>query len=110
MKFAGSLSNGWAASVRRAAISPPFGAALTCVLAVLCGAIPGTARADKLPLERLFAAPDLSGPSLRGARISPDGRLVAYLKARDDDKDRFDLWAYDVAARKHRQLVDSRTL
>ncbi|HTU67000.1 MAG TPA: S9 family peptidase [Steroidobacteraceae bacterium] len=69
-----------------------------------------TAHAEKLTLERLFAAPDLSGPTLRGARISPDGRLVSYLKARDDDKDRFDLWAYDIGAGKHRLLVDSRTL
>ena len=36
--------------------------------------------AGKLPLERLFAAPDLSGPALRGVKISPDGRLVAYLQ------------------------------
>ncbi|HET7809475.1 MAG TPA: S9 family peptidase [Steroidobacteraceae bacterium] len=61
-------------------------------------------------MERLFAAPDLSGPTLRGVTISPDGNLVAYLKARDDDKDRYDLWAYDIRAKKHRRLVDSRTL
>ncbi|HEU4591396.1 MAG TPA: DPP IV N-terminal domain-containing protein, partial [Steroidobacteraceae bacterium] len=66
--------------------------------------------AGKLPLERLFAAPDLSGPSLRNVKISPDGRLIAYLRARDDDKDRYDLWAYDVVARHHRRLVDSRAL
>jgi len=68
------------------------------------------ARAEKLTLERLFAAPDLSGPSLRGVKISPDGRLVAYLKAREDDKDRFDLWAFDVRQSRDRLLVDSRTL
>ena len=43
-------------------------------------------------------------------KISPDGNLVAYLKARDDDKDRFDLWAYDISAARHRRLVDSREL
>src|SRR5262249_23483773 len=32
------------------------------------------------------------------------------LKAREDDKDRYDLWAFDVRAAGHRQLVDSRTL
>jgi dipeptidyl-peptidase-4 len=68
------------------------------------------AQSGKLPLERLFTAPDLSGPSLRGVKISPDGRLVAYLQARGDDKDRFDLWAYDVSATRHRLLVDSRAL
>ncbi|MEO8061526.1 MAG: S9 family peptidase [Pseudomonadota bacterium] len=66
--------------------------------------------AGKLSLERLFAAPDLSGPTLRGVKISPDGKLIAYLRAREDDKDRYDLWAYDVAAKRDRLLVDSRTL
>ena len=68
------------------------------------------ALAGKLPLERLFAAPDVSGPTLRGVKISPDGKLIAYLRARTDDKDRFDLWAYDVAAKRDRLLVDSRAL
>lgn len=77
-------------------------------MAMWVGALP--AFAEKLPLERIFAAPDLNGPTLRGVKISPDGKLIAYLKARDDDKDRYDLWAYDVRQAKHRQLVDSRTL
>jgi dipeptidyl-peptidase 4 len=107
MKFAGSLTNGSVVPVRRAAISSRLVAALG--LAVVWS-VSSTARADNLPLERLFAAPDLSGPALRGVKISPDGKLIAYLRARDDDKDRFDLWAYDVPAGRHRQLVDSRTL
>jgi dipeptidyl-peptidase 4 len=110
MIFAGSLSNGMRAPGRRAAFSHPFGAALGLAAVALCATISGNTRADTLPLERLFAAPDLSGPTLRGVKISPDGKLVAYLKARDDDKDRFDLWAYDVPAARHRLLVDSRTL
>ena len=78
----------------------------------LCGvrAFATPAHSGKLPLERLFAAPDLSGPTLRGVKISPNGKLIAYLKGRDDDKDRYDLWAYDVSAARHRLLVDSRTL
>jgi dipeptidyl-peptidase-4 len=97
------------APVRRDVISSRTGAGVAACLAgaLLCAA---PAFADKLPLERLFAAPDLSGPALRGVTISPDGKLVAYLKARADDKDRFDLWAYDIARASHRQLVDSRTL
>jgi dipeptidyl-peptidase 4 len=79
-------------------------------LVVLAMLVTMPASAEKLPLERLFAAPDLNGPTLRGVKISPDGKLIAYLKARDDDKDRFDLWAYDVARARHRLLVDSRTL
>ena len=68
------------------------------------------AHSGKLPLERLFTAPDISGPTLRGVEISPNGKLIAYLKGREDDKDRFDLWAYDVSTARHRLLVDSRLL
>jgi dipeptidyl-peptidase-4 len=68
------------------------------------------AQAGDLPVERLFDAPDLQGPSLRQMRFSPDGKLVSYLRARDDAPTVFDLWAYDVARRAHRQLLDSRAL
>jgi dipeptidyl-peptidase-4 len=68
------------------------------------------ALAEKLTLERLFAGPDLSGASLRSPHISPDGRFVAYLRGKDSNKDRLDLWAYDIARHEHRLLVDSAVL
>jgi dipeptidyl-peptidase-4 len=106
----GSVTNDSRGPFRRAVFSsrPAAGlrrAAMLALLALAAPAYPG-----KLPLERLFAAPDLSGPTLRGVKISPDGKLIAYLRAREDDKDRYDLWAYDVPAKRHRLLVDSRTL
>ncbi|MEO7775415.1 MAG: S9 family peptidase [Steroidobacteraceae bacterium] len=78
--------------------------ALACTLQV------APAMAAQLTIDRIFAAPDLSGETLRGARISPDGRLVTYLKGGDTHKDRLDLWAYDITARRHRMLVDSTRL
>jgi dipeptidyl-peptidase-4 len=104
----GSVTNSVRAPVRRAVLSFRPGAAWLAALVMALAAVP--AAAEKLTLERLFAAPDLSGPTLRGVKISPDGKLIAFLRAREDDKDRFDLWAYDVAAKRDRQLVDSRTL
>jgi dipeptidyl-peptidase 4 len=68
------------------------------------------ARAGDLPVERLFDAPDLQGPSLRQMRFSPDGKLVSYLRGRDDAPAVFDLWAWDVSRKTHRLLVDSRVL
>ncbi len=65
---------------------------------------------SRLTLQRLFEVPDLGGALLRGARLSADGRWVTYLKGSADDKDRLDLWGYDVRARSHRLLVDSRAL
>jgi dipeptidyl-peptidase-4 len=110
MNFAVSLTNGASAPVRRAVFSFRFGASLCLAALSAWAGLAAPAHAESLPLERLFAAPDLSGPTLRGVKISPDGRLVAYLRARDDDKDRFDLWAYEIPTGRHRQLVDSRTL
>src|SRR3982751_2321179 len=109
MKFSGSLAKGARAAGRDAVVSHRSGAARYLALALLALLALGASAAE-LPLERLFAAPDLAGPGLRGVTISPDGRLIAYLRARDDDKDRFDLWAFDVVKREHRRLVDSRTL
>jgi dipeptidyl-peptidase-4 len=74
----------------------------------LCLSQPAMAR--DLPVERLFDAPDLQGPALRQMRFSPDGKLVSYLRGRDDSPAVFDLWAYDVAKKTHRLLVDSRLL
>lgn len=68
------------------------------------------AGAADLTVERLFDAPDLQGPTLRQVRFSPSGSLVSYLRGRDDDASVYDLWAYDVAARRHRLLVDARSL
>ncbi|HXV40001.1 MAG TPA: S9 family peptidase [Steroidobacteraceae bacterium] len=70
----------------------------------------GPALSADLTVERLFEPPDLAGPSLRLARFAPDGRLVTYLRGRDDAPTVYDLWAYDIAAGSHRLLVDSRVL
>src|ERR1700755_317434 len=68
------------------------------------------AQAEKLTLERMFAGPALSGASLRSPQISPDGRLVTYLRGAEHNKDRMDLWAYDIARHEHRLLVDAARL
>ena len=63
-----------------------------------------------LTLERLFAAPELAGAGLRGLRFSPDGTRVTWLQGSAEDKDRLDLWAYDIKTRKKARLVDARAL
>jgi dipeptidyl-peptidase-4 len=68
------------------------------------------ALARELTIERILAAPDLGGPSLRAPQISPDGRRVIFLQGKSDNKDQLDLWEYDLAARRSRLLVDSREL
>ncbi len=72
-------------------------------------AVPAFAQ-ERLTPERLFSAPDLSGPTARGVAFSPDGRLVTYLRARTDDPTTLDLWAVDAAGGEPRRLVDASAL
>ena len=81
-----------------------------CILFVLLISAFHSASAQMLTIERIFTAPDLSGASLRSPQISPDGHYVAYLRGGDKNKDRLDLWAYDIRAKKHTLLVDSAQL
>ena len=62
---------------------------------------------QELTLERVFASPSLNGSSPRAVRLSPDGSLLTMLRGREDDKDRYDLWALDTASGEWRMLVDS---
>ncbi|MDH3534056.1 MAG: S9 family peptidase, partial [Gammaproteobacteria bacterium] len=57
-----------------------------------------------------FASPSLEGPSIQGLTISPDGSRIGYLQGKDDDRERLDLWAYEVASGQRRMLVDSLVL
>lgn len=63
-----------------------------------------------LTLNRVFASPDLSGPVPRALKLSPDGTLLTSLRARPDDRQRYDLWALDTRTGKEWMLVDSQKL
>src|ERR1700722_4391410 len=66
--------------------------------------------AAELTIDRLFDAPALAGPSIVGLRISPDGSRVTYLQGKAEDKDRLDLWEYDIREGRARILVDSKAI
>src|SRR4029078_3369289 len=68
------------------------------------------ATAAPLTVERIFGAPDLSGPRLGEPEFSPDGRYVTFVQAKQDNKDQLDLWPFDTGTGKARLLVDSRAL
>ncbi|HLN48943.1 MAG TPA: S9 family peptidase [Steroidobacteraceae bacterium] len=76
---------------------------------VACAAATAS-QAAELTIDRLFDAPALSGPSLVGLKISPDATRVIYLQGKPDDKDRLDLWEYNLLERRARMLVDSRVV
>ncbi|MEO1920544.1 MAG: DPP IV N-terminal domain-containing protein [Sphingomonadaceae bacterium] len=68
------------------------------------------AEAKQLTFERVFASPSLDGSSPRGVKISPDGRYLTLLRNRENDRDRYDLWAFDRETREWTMLVDSETV
>ncbi len=66
--------------------------------------------APTLSFERIFASPGLDGPAPRQVKLSPDGRYLTLLRNRADDRERYDLWGYDIDTREWRMLVDSEAL
>ena len=82
----------------------------------VCLAVPAVAQ-DAMPeavptlsFERVFASPALDGPAPRQVKLSPDGRYLTLLRNRVEDRDRYDLWGYDIDTREWRMLVDSQAL
>ncbi|WP_242003005.1 S9 family peptidase [Vulcaniibacterium tengchongense] len=62
---------------------------------------------QKLTLEALAGDAPLSGPSLAKAKIAPDGSRVTFLRGKEHDRNRLDLWAYDVESGRTEKLVDA---
>lgn len=94
-------------------------AALLLAATFLCCAVPAyagepvmstPAAQAGLSLERVFGSPSLNGPAPRGVKLSPDGRYVAVLRNRAEDRERYDLWGYDRQKGEWRMLVDSLRL
>ena len=73
-------------------------------------AVATTPHAAELTIDRLFDAPALSGPALIGLQVSQDGSRITYLQGKPDNRDRLDLWEYEVRDGTARMLVDSTLL
>jgi dipeptidyl-peptidase-4 len=82
----------------------------TLLLAAMGVALPASGSAERLSIERIFASPDLAGPTLRKLEVSPAGDRVTFLRGKTDDREQLDLWEYNVADAELRLLVDSRQL
>ncbi len=78
--------------------------------ALVACAVATAPHAAELTIDRLFDAPALAGPTIVGLKISPDGSRVTYLQGKPQDKDRLDLWEYNIREGRSRLLVDSSEL
>lgn len=77
--------------------------ALSCLLGT-------SAAADELTAERIYSSPSIDGATIRGLKMSPDGQRVTYLKGKDTDYERLDLWEYNLKDKATRLLFDSDSL
>src|ERR1700677_1460754 len=78
--------------------------------ALVACAVATASHSAELTIDRLFDAPALAGPTIVGLKISPDGSRVTYLQGKPQDKDRLDLWEYDIRKGRARISVDSKKL
>jgi dipeptidyl-peptidase-4 len=89
--------------------------ALLPAVAVLAAMLPISAFAQSAPSpaltpERVFSDPGLSGPSARGAQVSPDGRLLTYLQPEAKNQNKLDLWAAPIDGGAARLLVSGQAV
>jgi dipeptidyl-peptidase 4 len=80
---------------------------LALMLLSAASAVAQTAPPQKLTLEAITGGAPLSGPTLMKPQVAPDGSRVTFLRGKDTDRNRLDLWAFDVATGKAALLVDS---
>ena len=66
--------------------------------------------AQTLTIERIFASPSLDGNAPRSLKVSPDGQRVTFLKGKQTDYERLDLWEYHIESGETRLLFDSNDL
>ncbi|MBJ6985086.1 S9 family peptidase [Luteimonas sp. MC1750] len=82
-------------------------AVMTLTLSNAHAAPPEGLRSEALTLEAITGDAALSGPTLLKPKVAPDGSRVTFLRGKDADRNRLDLWAYDVASGETALLVDS---
>ncbi len=67
----------------------------------------GRSEVTRLTVERLFSSPSLNGSVPSQVRFSPDGRFVTYLANPPEDRERLDLYAYEISSGTSARLIDA---
>ncbi len=68
------------------------------------------ANAEQLTIERIFESPSLDGNAPTKLKVSPDAERVTFLKGKQSDYEKLDLWEYNIASNETRMLFDSDAL
>lgn len=87
-----------------------FACAFGFSLSANVGATSDTTASLGLSIERIHQSPSLSGTAPRGIQVSPDGQRVTFLKGKEQDYDRYDLWEYHIPSGKTQMLFNSDDL
>ena len=69
-----------------------------------------TGLAEELTAERIFSSPSINGESIRGLKVAPDGSRVTFLRGKETDYERLDLWEYNLKDDATRMLFNSDDL
>ena len=64
----------------------------------------------KLSVDRLFSSPPLAATLPADLKFSPDGRFIAWLQPAEDDRERLDLWRYELATGSRECWVNAKRL
>ncbi len=80
-----------------------LGTALTALLSL-------NIQAESISIDRIFASPALDGGAPRQLKVSPDGKRVTFLKGKETDYERYDLWEYHLESGKTQILFNSDDL
>ncbi len=91
---------------------PPLLSLWALMLALTGISINATAqtRHQKLTIERVYSDPALSGPTPRGLKFSPDGKMLTFLRGKQSDYLQQDLWFMPANGGVAKLLVDSKVL
>ena len=83
------------------------------LLFILLNLISSTGIAQDTPIlaiERIFSAPALQGTTPSQVKLSPDGQRVTFIRAKETDNSRFDLWEYNIKDKQSRLLFNADDL
>ncbi|WP_082897223.1 S9 family peptidase [Thalassotalea crassostreae] len=65
---------------------------------------------EPLTLERMYSSPALAGEKVIKLKYTADSKKITYLKTKQENRSRYDLWQYDIATAQHSLIVDADSI